>query len=202
MSAPERHLTQTYTLRQLLRFLRQILQLVLRPTNGWEDIAADFESAPGEAERVYRADFLPLIAGCSASSLIRILYGVDFLGAFCHGLVMFVALFLSYYIACWVLASCMPRLSGVVVVDENSRRYRLMVMYTLAIIALVGLLENIVKVRMAILTFLPLYTVFVLWKGCRFVEVPQQQEGVFMLLSTACILGSFYGLSFAFNRLI
>ncbi len=185
---------------KLLRFLRQILQLVLRPANGWEDIAADLGAEPGEAERVYRADFLPLISICSASSLVRILYGADFLGAFSQGLVMFVALFLSYYIACWVLASWMPGIAGRG--SDDSRRYQLMVMYTLAIIALVGLLVNVVKVRMAILSFLPLYTVFVLWKGCRFAGVPQPKEGLFMLLSTACILGSFYGLSFVFNSLI
>lgn len=184
----------------MLRFLRQILQLVLRPANGWEDVAADSEAAATEAARVYKADFIPLIGICSASALVRILYGTDFLGAFAQGLVMFVALFLSYYIACWVLASWMPRLTGEQA--EDTGRYQLMVIYTLSIIALVCLLANIVKVRLAILDFLPLYAVFVLWKGCRFAGVRQEKEGLFMLLSTACIIGSFYILSFIFNSLI
>lgn len=173
---------------------------MLRPANGWEDVADDFGNTPEEAARVYRDKFLPLVAVCSASSFVPMLYGVHFLDALSRGLVMFVALFLSFYIASWVMATYMPRLT-----DGNgsgSSRYQLMVMYTLAIIAIVGLIANIVKVRIAILNFLPLYTVFVLWKGCRFAGVSVQKEGLFMLLSTGCILGSYYGLSFIFNSLI
>ena len=184
----------------MLKFLRQILQLVLRPANGWEDVASDLGSDPDEAARVYRDDFLPLIGVCSASSLARMFYGVDFLGALAQGIVMFVALFLSYYIACWVMASWMPRLTG-----ENrgdTRRNQLAVMYTLSIIALIGLLVNAVKVRIAILDFLPLYTVFVLWKGCGFLGVDPRKEGLFMLMSTGCVLGSYYGLSVIFNSLV
>ena len=75
-------------------------------------------------------------------------------------------------------------------------------MYTLSIIALIGLLVNAVKVRIAILDFLPLYTVFVLWKGCGFLGVDPRKEGLFMLMSTGCVLGSYYGLSFIFNSLV
>lgn len=183
----------------VLRFLRQILQLVLRPANGWEDVSSDLGAEPGVVSRIYRGDFIPLIGVCSASSLVRVLYGTDFLGALAQGLVTFVALFLSYYIACWVLASWMPRLASN---DGDSGRYQVMVMYTLSVIALAGLLVNIVKVRLAILDFLPLYTIFVLWKGCRFAGVGPEKEGLFMLLSTACILGSYYILSFIFNSLV
>lgn len=173
---------------------------MLRPANGWEDVDADLGASPEEASRVYRSAFLPLIGVCSASSLVRIFYGVDFLGALALGLVNFVSLFLSYYIACWVLAAWMPRLAGDN--DGDTRRYQLLVMYTLAIVALVCLLVNVVKIKIAILSFLPLYTVFVLWKGCRFAGVRPENEGLFMLMSTACILGSFYGLSFLFSSLI
>lgn len=178
------------------------MQLVLGPANGWEDVADDLAETPEEARRVYRERFLPLVAVCSASSFVPMLYGVHFLDALSRGLVMFVSLFLSFYIASWVMATYMPRLTDDETTDNGSSRYQLMVMYTLAIIAIIGLIANIVKVRIAILNFLPLYTVFVLWKGCRFAGVSARKEGLFMLLSTGCILGSYYGLSFIFNSLI
>ncbi len=184
----------------MLTFLQQILQLILRPYNGWEDVAASFDLNPDDVERFYRGAFLPLIVACSLSSLFRMVYGADFLGALAHGLVMFVALFLSYYVSCWVFDSYMRLLSDND--DYDIGRYRLMSMYVLAIVSLLGLLVNIVKVHLAILDFLPLYTIFILWKGCRFAGVDSKNEGLFMLMSTGCILGSYYGLSFIFNSLI
>ncbi len=44
--------------------------------------------------------------------------------------------------------------------------------------------------------------VFILWKGCDFLEIDRRQEGLFMIVASASVLGAYYMLSFLFNALL
>jgi hypothetical protein len=77
-----------------------------------------------------------------------------------------------------------------------------MVLYCISVIALIFLLGNIIKVRLALIQFLPFYVIFIIWKGGAFIGVPERSVGPFMLMASASVLGAVYGLSFLFHILV
>lgn len=190
----------------MLKFFGNIIQLIFSPQSGWEDLERDDFRADGsrgdiDIRRLYLQCFLPMILFCSATSFVRMLYGVDFLGALQIAIIDFFSLFLSYHMAVYLFSWLMPRIMG----DErrpDQRRDAIMIMYCISVIALIFLLGNIIKVRLALIQLLPFYVVFIIWKGADYVGVPARSLGAFMFLASASILGAVYGLSFLFHVLI
>jgi len=192
----------------MLKFLGNIIQLVFSPQKGWEDLEEDDYRVDGrrgaiDIRRLYTGSFLPLVAFCALTSFVRMLFdgGPDFLGALQTSIIEFFSLFLSYHLAVYVFSWMMPRL-----VSDNAmpdqRRDAIMVMYCISVISLIFLLGNVIKVRLALIQFLPFYVIFIIWKGADFVGVSQRSIGLFMLMASASVLGAVYGLSFLFNILI
>jgi heme/copper-type cytochrome/quinol oxidase subunit 4 len=84
----------------------------------------------------------------------------------------------------------------------NRGRWLEVIMYSLTILAVIMLVSNVIKVRLALVEFLPLYVVFVIWKGCKFVHIEEQNVGIFMVSAIASLLGSVYVLSAILKALI
>lgn len=190
----------------MLKFLANIIQLIFSPLKGWEDI----EDADSRADSrgyinirsLYLGCFLPLILICSLSAMLRMIYGDGFLAVLQVAIIEFFSLFLSYhlavYIFSWLMPSIMKEDKGLI----DQRREAMMVMYCISVIALIFLLGNVIKVKLALIQFLPLYVVFIIWKGARFVGVPDRAVGHFMIMASIAILGAVYGLSSLFSMLI
>lgn len=192
----------------MFKFLGNIIQLVFSPQRGWEDLEADDYRGDGrrgaiDIRRLYTRCFLPLVALCALTSFVRMLFdgGPDFLGALQTAIIEFFPLFLSYHLAVYVFSWIMPRLVGEGE-QPDQRRDAIMVLYSISVISLIFLLGNVIKVKLALIQFLPFYVIFIIWKGADFVGVPQQNVGQFMLMASASVLGAVYGLSFLFNILV
>lgn len=190
------------------KFLGNIIQLIISPASGWEDIAADDRRTDGrrgltDIRKVYLGSFLPLIAVCAATYFLRMLYtgGPDFLQALQQTIIQFFSLFLSYHIAIYVFSLALPRLMSI---DEqpDPRRSALLIMHCISVIALVFLLGNLIKVNVALIQFLPIYVIFIIWKGATYMGVPDRNLGLYMIMASATILGAVYGLSLLFNVLL
>lgn len=189
----------------MLKFFGNIIQLIFSPLRGWEDLERDDRRADGsrgnvDLRRLYLSRFLPMVLVCALTSFIRMFYGMDFLGALQNVIIQFFALFLSYHLAVYIFSWFMPRiLDGK---DPDQRRDSMMIMYCISVIALIFLLGNVIKVKLALIQLLPFYVVFIIWKGAYYVGVPERSLGAFMLMASASILGAVYGLSFLFHVLI
>ena len=159
-----------------------------------------------EAARQFRFGFMPFIAVCACSSFIKMIYdgGPGFLGALQMAIITFVSLFLATQSARYAFQVYMPRLIGQK--DDTAKysrgRSMMMIMYCLTFLGLITLLSNVVKVRIALIEFLPLYVVFIIWKGWKYVGVEERNLGLFMIMATVSILGSAYLISFLLNALI
>lgn len=151
----------------------------------------------------YLHSFLPLIAVCSATVYLRLLYGADWLLCTASAIGGFVSLFLTYHLAIYIISWFMPRLVEAEARDsQDQRRLAVVVMMSVSFIALVSMATNIIKVKIGLLSFLPFYVVFILWKGCGFLTVDRRQEGLFMIVASASVLGAYYLLSLIFNALL
>ena len=158
-----------------------------------------------DAARQFRTGFLPFIAVCACSAFIKMLYNdsLGFLGALQMAIITFVSLFLAAQSARYAFQIYLPRMvDGAMATDYPRGRAMMLIMYCLTFLGLITFVSNAVKVRIALIEFLPLYVVFIIWKGWRFVGVREKDLGLFMLLSTVSILGSAYLVSFLLNALI
>jgi len=192
----------------MLKFTGNIIQLIFSPQKGWEDLGQDDYFSNGrrgriDIRRLYTFSFIPLIAICSLTAFVRMFFdgGPDFLASLQVVIIEFFSLFLSYHLAVYIFSWLMPRILG----DDgqsDQRRDAIMVMYCISVIALIFMLGNVIKVKLALIQFLPFYVIFIIWKGADFVGVPQQSIGQFMLMASASVLGAVYGLSFLFNILM
>lgn len=192
----------------MLKFLGNIIQLIFSPQKGWEDIddadyRADGSRGDIDIRRLYTRSFIPLILFCSLTSFVRIIYdgGPDFLGALQQAIIQFFSLFLSYHLAIYVFSWLMPRLVEKDTTPDQ-RRDAIMVMYCISVISLIFLIGNLIKVKIALISFLPFYVMFIIWKGADYVGIPERNIGGFMLMAAASVLGAVYGLSFLFNVLM
>lgn len=193
----------------MIKYLKNIVQLIFSPQKGWEDLADDDYRVDGtrgaiDIRRLYTHCFLPLIAFCSLTAFVHLLYDTvpTFTGGLVAAIVQFFSLFLSYHVAVHIFSWCHPKL---VLRDStpDMRRNAIMVMYCISIVALIFLLQNVIKLgNMALIKFLPFYVMFIIWKGADFVEIPQRNIGSFMFMATAAILGTIYGLRFVFQILL
>ncbi len=205
-------------------YLRNLIQLIIAPAQGWDDIAADEElqwkahaqknvgSTREEWEEsrallLQRLCFIPIIAICACSVFVRMLFdvGPTFLQALQQAIIAFVSLFLSAQFSRYIFQTYMPRWvektsNGQPLVNRG--RWLEVIMYSLTILAVIMLVSNVIKVRLALVEFLPLYVVFVIWKGCKFVHIEEQNVGIFMVSAIASLLGSVYVLSAILKALI
>jgi len=204
----------------LTTYIKNLVQLVCAPLRGWEDLEREnrraFESEhPGmphnarmqdgtdgetamdaweqrRANSLFYRCFLPWIAVCGSSAGVKLLYGsTGVLESVQNALVTFVSLFLAAQCAKYVFQVYMPRM-----VEQNSflhvGRWMEMIVYALSFLGMIELVANVVKVRIALIEFLPLYMVFIIWKGWRYVGVAERNVGLFVIMATAAILGSTY----------
>lgn len=198
----------------ILQYLRNLLQIVFAPARGWEDLEAEQRKRTPEEEnrsalRMYYTCFLPVIGLCAVSRFARIIYGDGngWLGCFQVAIITFVSLFLAAQIARWLMGLVMPRLVG----DDpryesglpwHRGRVLEMICYSLSFMALIFMLSNVIKVRIALVEFLPFYSIFIIWKGWRYVGIRERNVGLFMIAATAAIVGSLYMLSFLLNAVV
>ena len=185
-------------------FLKYLFQIILSPAKGWEDVAYDLDERIINVRHLYLHAFLPLIGICSVSAFVRLLYGAnDMLGCTASAIIGFVSMFLTYHLAIYSMSSFMPRfVDKAAAKKQDQRKLALVVMMSVGFIALVILLANVIKVQLAIIQFLPFHVIFILWKGCGFLGVEPRQEGLYMILASASVLGAYYLLNFMFNALV
>lgn len=168
----------------LLEFLKSMLQLVLAPTKGWEDISL----ADGRTGRPASRAYYVYMAVVALSWLVQLLYDSEL------GLVRVIELvivtyatfFASFYIGTFILSVAMQSLVGSGEVDEH--RVRTLVAYGLSLLGLIRLIANLLPAQTPVLWFMPLYVVVILWKGFRYAGVRRESVGLFVILDVLAII--------------
>lgn len=165
------------------QYLKYLLQLVLSPRNGWEDI----EKSGLTSRRIAAQGYYPLIACAAVSEYAQALFHhhVVFLKLFISMVVTFVVFFISYVFGTFVLSFAVDTSSSQVRIDEEER-CRVFTLFTLGLLAIIWIIVNFLPVTRLVLFFLPCYVALVQWKGCEYMHVEPKRTGHFM---SAAILG-------------
>lgn len=163
----------------MLSFLKYLIQLVLSPANGWEDIASE---SP-QPRALMRGGLVPLLCLTAASEFCALFWerGVQLGTVVIRALVDFGAYFVAVYIARLVFDMYMERAVGRKV---DTDRCGVLAVMAVGIMVLIQLVDNICPWHLILLRFLPLYAVLVLYKGAKYLDVPPQRDISFLLLAT------------------
>lgn len=165
----------------MLHYLKLMLQILMAPQRGWEDVEAEGATA----RRVLLRGLLPLVAIAAVTVGFGALYQLhpSFSELLIKGVVVFLRYAISYFIGVAVLTYTLPRLTADGLVDRE--RVELFCAYCVGMMALIGILENLLPMELTLLQFLPIYVVVVICLGRGFVDV--DERNIFSFAACAII---------------
>lgn len=181
----------------LLYFLRDMFQLVLSPIKGWEDVAAD----KFNGRDLLIKGYIPFIAIASVTVLIKVVYSPEatLIVGLQQMVVCFVKYFVSYYLAAFVFTLFLPTcIEG----ELSMLKCQTFIIYGLALLALVNIIKNCIPVDLAISFVMPVYVLYILWRGLRYMNISFNGVGTFLLLVIFALIAPPYALQYFFNFIL
>jgi len=181
----------------MLKYLGYLIQLILSPGKGWDDIALS-KLTP---KSVAADGFYPLLGVASCTVFAQYLYDSDLtLPVLIEGAVItFVSYFISYFIASFMFAMFGKRL---IKGEPDEKRYNLFILFNLSILVLITMLKNCLPMSLSLVEFLPLFVLLAMWMGHRYLDVEPGKEGSFTVFCALAILAPPFLLGFLFNLLL
>lgn len=178
-------------------FLKHIFQLTLSPVHGWEDISA----ARSDVNRLLASGFYPLTALTSVSVFIALFYheGLTLSALLSDAIITFVMFFLGYFFSSFILSVYLPKLSEGGYTEKRANTF---IIYSLALLEIISIIQNCVPITLAITLFLPIYVGIIMWKGACYMNIPENNVGSFMLISIFGVLMPPYVLMFLFKLIM
>lgn len=179
----------------MLRFLKNILQLTINPSRGWEDVSHDAD----DPAALCRDGLYPLLA-FAALSCVGGFWKLDstttLVTVIQNAIITFTAYFATMFFAEFTMGLAMDKICDK---TPSPKKNSTVVIYSLAILALITIIINLVPLDLAVLKFLPVYVGFILYKSMRYVSVAQDKIGHYMFLTIFSIIAPPYLLMFIFD---
>lgn len=154
----------------MLHFLKLMLQLILSPAKGWEDVAVGADSP----RRTLQHGLLPVAALAGVASLASALYidppSVAML--LIQGVVVFVKYAGTYFAGVAIMSYALSAFMGKA--DADHDRVETFCAYSTGIMALIGVLEGLLPMELTLLQFLPLYVIVVMCYAREYLGVDER----------------------------
>ena len=179
----------------MLNFLKNILQLIVNPSRGWEDVSHD----AAEPAALCRDGLYPLL-GVTALSCVGGFWKLDsdptLISVIQNAIITFAAYFATMFLANFVMSMTMDKISDKA---SSQRKNATVVIYSVALLALINIIINVIPIDLAVLRFLPIYVGFILYKSQRYESVPPEKTGLYMFLTIFTIIVPPYLMMFVFD---
>ena len=167
----------------MLQFLKNLVQVMISPDKGWEDVAianlkADIELFPRYVALAGITAFTGLFAFIfeyPESSALHIIMGA---------VITFLQYIIGYFISFFIFVNFFRRFfTG----GLNENKVRTFCIYCLSIFALFTIISNIIPQTLPIMQCLNLYIVVVVWKSCRYMLVEESNTLPYIVLSSVAL---------------
>lgn len=183
----------------MLNYLKLMLQLILSPSQGWDDVAA---AAP-DPHRELVLGLVPvcLLAGLSVGASLYWLHDVSASSLIIRGVVCFAVYMLTYFIAQALLTALLPRITEDGLVD----RERVMLFSQLCVgqMAIFGMIENLLPSEVApIVQFLPLLVIVVMYRARKFLDVDKTKSGLMLAFGIVAVILPVYVIGSIFAPMV
>ena len=169
----------------MLNYLKLMLQLVLAPSKGWDDVAA---AAPDpQRELVFGLVPVCALAGISVAASVYWMHDVAFSSLIIRGVVCFAVYILTYFIAQALLTALLPRITEDGLVDRE--RVAVFAQLCVGLMAVFGMVENLLPSEVApIVQFLPLLVVVVMYRARDFLDVDRTKTGLMLAFGIVAVI--------------
>lgn len=174
-----------------------MIQLVLAPVKGWEDISAD----GFDARELLVKGLIPFVAVVSLSVYMHMIYNPDISALILlhQAVVGFIKYFVTYFIATFAFTLYLP---GVTDGELSMTKCHTFLIYGTGLLALCGFIQNLMPVDMALVLVLPVYVFYILWRGLRYLNVSFSGVGTFMLITLFAVIVPPYFIQYIFNLIL
>lgn len=179
----------------MLSFLKNILQLIVNPSRGWEDVSHD----AADPASLCRDGLYPLLAVTAlscAGGFWKIDSDTTLIAVIQNAIITFTAYFATMFLASFVMGATMDKICDK---PSSQRKNSTVVIYAVAILALINIVINVIPLDLAVLRFLPIYVGFILYKSQRYLSVAPEKTGHFMFLTVFTIIIPPYLMMFVFD---
>ena len=168
----------------MLDFLKNMLQLILAPERGWEDVAAE-DTAP---DVLIRRRLWPFAALAAISVYMQLFYHPDlsWVDLTMHAVVFFVSIFVTLHLAIMIIKTYGGKyiMGG----TPNPKKTSTMTAYILGLLCLIELFCNLLPIHLALYYLLPLALVLILWKADKYMSVKENKDFIFMLFGACTVI--------------
>lgn len=161
-----------------------LLRTMFTPVEGWKAL----KRARLKTETFASRCFYPLIGVCAVSEIARMFYeaNVTFGDWAKDGLCTFMTFFFGYFSVILAGGALLPSKSREVLKKDIGKQFVMLAMSTLA---LFWTLIQIMPMFEPVLVFLPLWTIYLVYKGVRILRVPKDVENSTTGLLCMLIIG-------------
>lgn len=164
-------------------YIKQLIQLLLSPARGWEDIS----EAAMSSEDIQRRGFYPWLGIVGASDFLRLFYvrELTFLAALQSAIAIAGALFISLYLARLFLDLALPQY-----VDNklNVTKINTFTIFMTGMIGFYNVISNAMPASMTFLHFLPLLSLLIIFKSTVYMGIMQDKAMTFLWITAVGVI--------------
>lgn len=164
-------------------YIRQLFQLVLSPSRGWEDIS-EAALAPDD---VQRRGLYPWLAITALSEFVRLAYqpGLTFWVALESAIAVGGSMFAALYVARIFLDMTLaPNVDGTLNVGKVS----VLTSYMIGVAGLFRIISNAVPASLTLIYILPLISLLILFKAAPYIGVRNDSPMTFLFLTAVATI--------------
>ena len=168
----------------MFTFLKYLVQLLLSPTHGWEDI----EKRNPDPEELMRSGLYPLMGIAAATEFLAFFYQrhVELATVLIRSVADFGSYFVSIFIAKLIFDYYLAPLTSTGSFD--SRKAPTVTMAGLGLMVLIQIVSNCLPWSIMLMRFMPLYVVLVLYNAIPYMNVRRGCEMRFLLVAAGAVV--------------
>lgn len=181
-----------------LPYLKDLVQIILNPHQGWQDAEKD----DYDPKSLLISGLSPFLIVVALTSLLSAIYRatISVSGALITGITDFTGYFVGVFVSNALLNYSFNRWFTPGNVDDS--RIMTFVVYCIGSMALITMIKNIFPVDLALLSFLPLYVVYIMWGAVDYLGISNDRKGYFILTCIILLFIPPYFLSYLLDRII
>lgn len=181
----------------MLLYLKSLLQLVLAPKEGWEDIAIDDR----EPSSLMAAGFFPILILASATVFMSMVYhmSVEISVLIQRAVVMLMKYVVTYFIGLWTFGALLPRYT---VEEPDERHIQTFLSYSVSLMAIVSILANCLPMELPVIKFLPLYVLLIMFRGATYLDIRPGCHVSFVIMAFCSVMLPPVAFTLLFNLII
>lgn len=148
-----------------------MLSILSNPVEGWKN----FKRGKFKEEKVASTCFYPLAALASVSEFAAYFYNSELSlnELLVPAIVIFISFFFGYFTVILTAGLLMPKAGGKAISKNFGKTF---VMINMSTLALFYILYELMPMLGPVLAFLPLWTIYIIFKGIKFLRIPKEKE--------------------------